>query len=160
MPEHAALAIRDGSVGGGRDSFPHSKILMISTEDFRVAGEANEVFDNVEKARLVKDPLNKGVKLGVLRILVAAVLRFPFHKSVFACRNTSGFGDGEVAHHEESVIDEQRWYLVHIVPQLQKRLTARETAAQTLDEVRRAMKINYFDDANLIAEQAKKFKNQ
>ena len=38
--------------------------------------------------------------------------------------------------------------------------TARETAAQTLDEVRRAMKINYFDDAELIAEQAKKFKNQ
>lgn len=36
---------------------------------------------------------------------------------------------------------------------------ARETAAQTLDEVRRAMKINYFDDAELIAEQAKRFKN-
>lgn len=37
--------------------------------------------------------------------------------------------------------------------------TARETAAQTLDEVRRAMNINYFDDAELIAEQAKKFKS-
>ena len=35
---------------------------------------------------------------------------------------------------------------------------ARETAAATLDEVRRAMKINYFDDAELIAEQAKRFK--
>lgn len=34
---------------------------------------------------------------------------------------------------------------------------ARETAAQTLDDVRRAMKINYFDDAELIAEQSKKF---
>lgn len=34
---------------------------------------------------------------------------------------------------------------------------ARETAAQTLDEVRRAMKINYFDDAALIAEQAQRF---
>ena len=34
---------------------------------------------------------------------------------------------------------------------------ARETAANTLDEVRRAMKINYFDDADLIAEQAKRF---
>lgn len=30
-------------------------------------------------------------------------------------------------------------------------------AAQTLSDVRRAMKINYFDDAELIAEQAKKF---
>ena len=34
---------------------------------------------------------------------------------------------------------------------------ARETAAATLDDVRRAMKINYFDDAELIAEQVKKF---
>ena len=34
---------------------------------------------------------------------------------------------------------------------------AREAAAETLDEVRKAMKINYFDDAELIAEQAKKF---
>lgn len=35
--------------------------------------------------------------------------------------------------------------------------TARETAAATLNEVRKAMKINYFDDAELIAEQVKKF---
>ena len=37
---------------------------------------------------------------------------------------------------------------------------AREAAAQTLDEVRRAMKINYFDDAALIEEQAKRFAEQ
>ena len=35
--------------------------------------------------------------------------------------------------------------------------TARATAAETLDDVRKAMKINYFDDAELIAEQAKRF---
>ena len=34
---------------------------------------------------------------------------------------------------------------------------AREAAAQTMDEVRRAMKINYFDDKALIEEQAKRF---
>lgn len=34
---------------------------------------------------------------------------------------------------------------------------AHETAAQTLSEVRDAMKINYFDDAALIAEQARKY---
>lgn len=34
---------------------------------------------------------------------------------------------------------------------------ARAVAAGTLDEVRRAMKINYFDDAALIAEQAQRF---
>ena len=34
--------------------------------------------------------------------------------------------------------------------------TARATATATLDEVRKAMKINYFDDVELIAEQAKR----
>ena len=34
---------------------------------------------------------------------------------------------------------------------------ARNIAAQTLSDVRRAMKVNYFDDAELIAEQAKRF---
>ncbi len=36
---------------------------------------------------------------------------------------------------------------------------ARETAAQTMDEVRKAMRIDYFDDAAYIQEQAEKFKN-
>ncbi len=36
---------------------------------------------------------------------------------------------------------------------------ARAVAARTLDDVRRAMKINYFDDVELIAEQAKRFGN-
>ena len=35
---------------------------------------------------------------------------------------------------------------------------ARETAAKTMDEVRAAMRINYFDDAELIRQQAEKFK--
>ncbi len=36
-------------------------------------------------------------------------------------------------------------------------IEAREVAAQTLDEVKKAMKINYFDDHALITEQAKKY---
>lgn len=35
---------------------------------------------------------------------------------------------------------------------------ARQAAAQTLDEVRRAMRINYFDDAELIRQQSERFK--
>ena len=35
---------------------------------------------------------------------------------------------------------------------------ARETAVQTMDEVRKAMQINYFDDAELIRSQAEKYK--
>ena len=37
---------------------------------------------------------------------------------------------------------------------------ARNTAAETMDQVRKAMKINYFEDAELIAEQAKRFASQ
>ena len=37
---------------------------------------------------------------------------------------------------------------------------ARETAAQTLHEVRDAMKINYFDDVELIKAQSERFENK
>lgn len=37
---------------------------------------------------------------------------------------------------------------------------AREAAAQTMDEVRNAMRINYFSDANLIKEQSEKYKKK
>jgi tryptophanyl-tRNA synthetase len=37
--------------------------------------------------------------------------------------------------------------------------SARETAAQTMDDVRRAMRIDYFEDAELIREQTEKFKH-
>ena len=37
---------------------------------------------------------------------------------------------------------------------------ARETAAQTMDEVRRAMRINYFDDEELIRSQAERFRDK
>ena len=37
---------------------------------------------------------------------------------------------------------------------------AREVAAATLDDVRKAMKINYFDDAELIAEQVKEIQRR
>ena len=38
--------------------------------------------------------------------------------------------------------------------------TAREAAAQTMDEVRNAMRINYFSDASLIKEQSEKYKEK
>lgn len=37
---------------------------------------------------------------------------------------------------------------------------ARETAVQTMDEVRRAMRINYFDDEDLIRSQAERYRNK
>jgi hypothetical protein len=74
MPEHAALAVCGGRFDGGGGGFPHGEILVVRADDFCVAGKANKVFDDVEQPRLVEDALNKGVKLGVLRILITAVL--------------------------------------------------------------------------------------
>lgn len=37
---------------------------------------------------------------------------------------------------------------------------AREVAAKTMDDVRKSMKINYFEDKQLIAEQAEKYRQQ
>lgn len=39
-------------------------------------------------------------------------------------------------------------------------LEARETAAQTMDEVRAAMQINYFEDTDLIQSQAERFRQK
>ena len=38
--------------------------------------------------------------------------------------------------------------------------TARQTASQTLFEVKEAMQINYFDDAELIRSQSERFKQK
>lgn len=80
-----------------------------------------------------------------------------------------GLGDGTVKKILYNVLEdllapirERRAQFEADIPQVYEILRkgseeARAVAARTLDEVRRAMKINYFDDAQLIAEQAKRY---
>lgn len=80
-----------------------------------------------------------------------------------------GLGDGTVKKFLYNVLEEllapireRRAQFEADIPQVYEILRkgseeARAVAARTLDEVRRAMKINYFDDAQLIAEQAKRY---
>ena len=80
-----------------------------------------------------------------------------------------GLGDGTVKKLLYNVLEEllapireRRAQFEADIPQVYEILRkgseqARAVAARTLDEVRRAMKINYFDDAQLIAEQAKRY---
>ena len=80
-----------------------------------------------------------------------------------------GLGDGtvkklliNVLEEELAPIRERRHAFEQDIPAVFDMLrrgseAAREVAAQTLAEVRRAMRINYFEDADLITEQAKKF---
>ena len=80
-----------------------------------------------------------------------------------------GLGDVKVKKFLNKVLEEQlspirerRKELEKDIPYVYEVLNkgcdiARDTAAQTLSEVRRAMKINYFEDQSLIAEQVKKY---
>lgn len=80
-----------------------------------------------------------------------------------------GLGDGTVKKLLYNVLEEllapireRRAQFEADIPQVYEILRkgseeARAVAARTLDEVRRAMKINYFDDAQLIVEQAKRY---
>ena len=80
-----------------------------------------------------------------------------------------GLGDVKVKKFLNNVLQEElepirkrREELQKVIPYVYEVLkkgseAARETAAQTLHEVRDAMKINYFDDMELIRSQAKKY---
>ena len=83
-----------------------------------VVREANKVFDNIEQTLLLKNALKERVELRKLRILVAAVRRFPFHKAILAGGDRSGFRGELVAHNENRVIHEHRRNIVHIIAKL------------------------------------------
>lgn len=80
-----------------------------------------------------------------------------------------GLGDGtvkkllyNVIEQELAPIRERRKHFEQNIPEVYEILRkgseeARQAAAVTLDRVRRAMRINYFDDPSLIAEQQKKY---
>lgn len=80
-----------------------------------------------------------------------------------------GLGDVKVKRFLNAIIQEElepirnrRKEFEKDIPAIYKMLeegcaTAREAAADTLSDVKKAIKINYFDDAELIAEQAKRF---
>lgn len=80
-----------------------------------------------------------------------------------------GLGDGTVKKFLNNILNEmleplreRRAMYEQNIPEVYEILRrgseeARRVAGQTLDEVRRAMKINYFDDPELIAEQAKRY---
>ena len=95
---------------------------MVSSKDFEgprsLLGKADKVLDDVQQPFFLEHPLKEGVELGVLRILIATVFRFPLHKAIFTGGNRSGFGGKLVAHHADSVIDEHGGYFVHIVSEL------------------------------------------
>lgn len=102
---------------------------------------------------------------------VGKKVSFEFHSldEVKAQYRAGGLGDMMIKNFLYAVLEdtlapirERRKMFEQDIPAVYRMLQegtakARAKAAATLDEVRRAMKINYFDDADLIAEQAKAF---
>lgn len=86
VPEHAALAVGHCGVLGRFDGLFHREILVVRRQHLKgvlpVHIEADEVFQNIQKAHLFKHPLKEGVELGVLGVFIAAVLGFPLHEAI------------------------------------------------------------------------------
>ena len=122
MPKHTAFAVRFRGVLCGLHSLIDSEILVVAREYLELlqslVGEADKVLDNVQQSLPLKNTLEEGIELCVLRIFVIAVLRFPLHKAVFAGGNRSSFGGQMVAHDADAVINEHGRNLMHIVPYL------------------------------------------
>ena len=97
---------------------------------------------------------------------------YPNHDELKAHYQRGGLGDMKVKGFLNSIMQEtlepirnRRKEFEKDIPAIYDMLkkgcdAAREVAAATLDDVRKAMKINYFDDAELITEQVKKFSGE
>ena len=149
VPEHAALAVGRGGAPGGFDGLPHREILVIRRQHLEgvlpVHVEADEVSQDVQETGLPEQPLKEGVKLCVLRVPVIAVLRLPRHEAVFAGSDGARLGGGQVAHHANLIVDEERRDLMHVVAELPigcrgvgllpgRRLQLHHRQRQTVDE--------------------------
>ena len=109
MPEHTAFSICHGRFLCGFHSLAHGKILMITGEYFvlfqALVGKQNKVLENIEQTLFLEDAFKKCVKLRILRVLIAAVLCFPFHKAVFTGGDRACAVFRKVTHYADGVID-------------------------------------------------------
>ena len=122
MPEHTTLTIGNGSSFSRFDCLSYGEILMITRQYFEgvhtFVGKTDEVLYQVKQAFLLEHSLKEGIKLCVLRVLVASVHRFPFHETIFAGSNCTGFGCHLVTHNADGVIDEHGRNFFHVIAEL------------------------------------------
>ena len=94
MPEHAALTIRFRSASGRCYRLIDRKILMVSCQNLKLlcafVGETDKILYDIQQTLLFKDALKEGIKLRILCILVAAILRLPLHEAIFAGCDRAG----------------------------------------------------------------------
>ena len=126
MPKHAYLAISRNGLNRPPRGFTYGEVLMVSRQYlhrlFVRIIEANEILNNIEQALLVEHAFEHSFVGGMARIRIIAVGAFPIYKTVLVGRDSSDTRIGHVAHHAECIGNEQRGYVLHVIPELQVRV--------------------------------------
>lgn len=179
LPENAACLRLPGTDGQAKMSKSLGNCIYLSDSADEVAKKVRSMYTDPNHLR-VQDPGN--VEGNTVFTYLDAFCRqehferylpeYPNLDELKAHYRRGGLGDVKVKKFLNAVMEEflepirtRRKEFEKDIPAIYDMLkagcdVARATAAATLDEVRKAMKINYFDDAELIAEQAKRFKGE
>ncbi|MGM9847164.1 MAG: tryptophan--tRNA ligase [Muribaculaceae bacterium] len=177
LPENAACLRLPGTDGKAKMSKSLGNCIYLSDSPKDVAKKVKSMYTDPQHLN-VSDP---GHLEGNCPFIYLDAFSHPEHFPKYAPDYASlqelkdhytrgGLGDGTVKkilinilEEELQPIRERRQKYEQDIPAVYEILKkgteeARKVAAQTLDEVRKAMKINYFDDAALISSQAEKYK--
>lgn len=179
LPENAACLRLPGTDGQAKMSKSLGNCIYLSDSADEVAKKVRSMYTDPNHLR-VQDPGN--VEGNTVFTYLDAFCRqehferylpeYPNLDELKAHYRRGGLGDVKVKKFLNAVMEEflepirtRRKEFEKDIPAIYDMLkagcdVARATAAATLDEVRKAMKINYFDDTELIAEQAKRFKGE
>ena len=88
MPEHTTSAVRRHAFLRRLNCLTNSKVLMVSGKDLELLqsfiGEADEILDDIKQSFFLEHAFKERIKLCVLCIFVATILRLPFHEPIFA----------------------------------------------------------------------------
>ena len=111
MPKNAATPIGLGGINSGNNRFADSIELVITSEDFRiiaiVAGEANEVPQNVKETLFFQHSFKKYIKISKGCAFSFTVNGFPLHKTIFAGGDRADAGFCHIAHDTESIVNKE-----------------------------------------------------
>lgn len=176
LPESAACMRLPGTDGKAKMSKSLGNCIYLSDSPKEVKKKVNSMYTDPEHLTIDMPGHLEGncpfIYLDAFATDEQVRRYLPDYDSLQALKDhytRGGVGDGTVKKLLINVLEEllvpireRRAYWEQRIPEVYEILRkgsekARETAAQTLDEVRAAMKINYFADADLIKSQAAKY---
>ena len=173
LPENAACLRLPGTDGKAKMSKSLGNCIYLSDSADEVQKKVKGMYTDPDHLR-VQDPgkVEGNPVFTYLDAFCRYLPEYPNLDELKAHYQRGGLGDMKVKGFLNSIMQEtlepirnRRKEFEKDIPAIYDMLkkgcdAAREVAAATLDDVRKAMKINYFDDAELIAEQVKKFSGE